>query len=82
MKINKIICDICEKEIDIDKDTGLAMFEYISVDQKIIFGPDGLNNYNNMRPDKDIKKVSYDICKSCAEKMMKNINELKKSNKK
>lgn len=69
MKINKIICDICNKEIDINIDEALAMFEHIQVKQKINFMPNLLGRVGDREPmktDKELVKTSFDLCKNCA----------------
>ena len=68
MKVNKIICDVCDKEIDVNVDAGLAMFEHIEVRQKIVFSQSPFNNRGreDMKSDKEVVKTSFDLCKSCA----------------
>lgn len=75
MKINKIICDGCNQEIDIDSENGLAMFEYIHVQAKL-----DLLNQNRTPVKKELVKMSLDLCKECAEKTIKYLEDLKKTN--
>lgn len=62
MKINKIVCDICNKEIDIETNAseGLAIFEFIKVQTKVNF-------MLKAKPEKDVAKTSLDLCSSCAQ---------------
>jgi len=64
MKVNKIICDVCEKEIDISSDESLAMFERIQVQQKISLIPN--LRKTEMESDKEVVKTTYDLCKACS----------------
>lgn len=67
MKVNKIICDVCDKEIDVNADACLAMFEHIEIQQKVIFNQPLFNRgREDMKADKEVVKSSFDLCKSCA----------------
>ncbi|MFA5397929.1 MAG: hypothetical protein WC346_18100 [Methanogenium sp.] len=67
MKINKIICDICDKEIDVNNEAGLAMYEHISIQQKLNLMPDVLSKgETNPQTNKEIIKVYFDLCNECA----------------
>lgn len=62
MKINKIICDLCGKEIDIEKDRAISMFETIKVLKKF----DILAFNKHKDPKEGLTKTSYDICLDCS----------------
>ena len=90
MKINKIVCDVCEKEIDVNNDAALAMFEYIQVQQKNVFSQSPFDgNKRNAESDKEVVKMSFDLCKRCAnetqnfllKKKEENINKGRENNK-
>jgi len=66
-KINKIICDICDKEIDVD--SGLSMYESIKPDKSFTFNP-------QVKP--ELIKVSFDICIDCSVKVENFIEDSKK----
>lgn len=76
MKINKIICDACNEEVDVEKDGGLAAFEYIQARQTMSFSPTA-----QVDPDNQLTKTSYDLCKNCADTVVEFI-EKKKQDKK
>ncbi len=80
MKINKIICDLCENEVDIKKDNGLAMFEYIQAKQLISFAPSA-DLPKQMSTEEEISSIRYDFCKRCADEIV-NLIEKEKQNKK
>ena len=67
MKINKIICDACEEEIDVERDSGLAVLEYVQARPKISFEQNTRNNRSQMKLEKEITKTSIDLCKNCAD---------------
>ena len=73
-KINKIICDICQKEIDVAK--GMSLFERIEVKHKNTF----LGKASNEINENDIQKKSLDMCDSCSSKIIEYIEQLKKDN--
>ena len=78
MKINRIICDICNNEIDINIDAGIAMYEHIVVQPKLDFVPNLFSKENNnIKSDKEIIKKSFDICKNCAKEIDILIDKLK-----
>ena len=67
MKINKIICDVCNKEIDVNADAGLAMYEHIKVQQKLDIVPNFFSKgTEKLQAGKEIVKSSFDLCKDCA----------------
>lgn len=82
MKINKIICDVCEQEIDVEKDIALAMFEYIQARPTISFDSNPISPNSQMKAEKEIVKTSYDLCKNCADILVEVIEEKKKEIKK
>lgn len=68
MKLNKIICDICDHDINIEVDEDLAMFERIRTQTKINLQP---SLFSNRRPkdletEKELVKTTFDLCKKCA----------------
>ncbi len=70
MKINKIICDICDKEIDVNTDAGLAMYEHIEVQQKLNLMPDVfLKGEADAQTGKEVVKLYFDICNDCAKEI-------------
>ena len=73
-KINKIVCDICQKEIDVS--LGMGMFERIMVNREKNFLAKLPGKFN----DKDIRKKSLDMCNECCEKVQEQIEQLKKDN--
>lgn len=82
MKINKIICDACNIELDVEKDSGLAAFEYIEVKPKISFDRSPADPNAQMKTDKEIVKHSYDLCKKCADTVVDHIEKQKAAAKK
>ena len=74
MKVNKIICDGCDQDIDIEKDNVLAAFEHIEAKQKVLFG----HSTDAMTQEKELVKSSYDLCRSCASLVLKTIEKIKK----
>ena len=73
MKIKKTICDICGGEIDMDKSTGIGLFEFIKVDEKIkldmpknLTGNLEINDPVQLTPEKKINRISMDLCEQCA----------------
>lgn len=72
-KINKIICDICKKEIDLAQ--GMSLFERIEVNRKktLLYRiPDKFN-------ESDIQKQTIDMCNECSAKVVEYIEKLKKN---
>ncbi len=67
MKINKIICDICGIEIDIEVDEDMAIFERIRTQTKINLQSSLFLSENplSMRTKKELVKSSFDLCKKC-----------------
>lgn len=82
MKINKIICDACDQEVDVERDNGLAAFEYIQALPKIAFGPNVRDPQSEMKLEREITKTSFDLCKKCADKVVDFIKEKKKETEK
>lgn len=72
-KINKIVCDICQKEIDVAQ--GMSLFERIEVNRKKNFFHKLPENFN----DNDIRKQSLDMCNECSAKIAEYIEKLKKN---
>lgn len=72
MKINKIICDVCDAEIDVNSDEAIAQFESIQVRTKINLAPDLIpkidpQSENKIESNRELIKTSFDLCKTCAE---------------
>ena len=65
-KINKIICDICDKEINVDN--GMSMYESIKLDKSSMWKP-------KAKP--ELIKIAMDICIECSAKIEQHIKELK-----
>ena len=65
--MKKVICDICNKEIDIN--AGMSAYEGIKVDKKYLFG-------KTTKP--GIVKVTLDFCAECSEDIEQHFKELKK----
>ena len=78
MKINKIICDACKEEIDVEKDSGLAVFEYIEAKIKSNFTPGPAAHSVPMAMEREIIKTSFDLCKMCADSVVELIEKKKK----
>jgi len=75
MKQNKVFCDICGHDIELEKEGGMALFEHIKIESQL--------NLNAMIVGKEketqLVKSSYDICETCAKKIEDFIkNQLKK----
>lgn len=81
MKINKIICDVCNKEINVEVDEGLGVFDYIQAKAKLYFASDTPND--NLKTDKEIVKTSFDLCDRCASNLANHIKneKVKQTNK-
>jgi hypothetical protein len=75
MKINKIICDVCKNEIDVEKERALSIFQKIEMVSQFLF------NETKGQEENEILKVEYDICKECSDKIEKYINTLKNGTK-
>jgi protein-arginine kinase activator protein McsA len=71
MKINKIICDVCKNEIDVEKERALSIFQKIEMVSQFVF------KNTKGQEENEVLKVEYDICKNCSEKIEKYINSLK-----
>ena len=82
MKINKIVCDACKKEIDVEKDSGLAAFEYIEAKTRIDFSSDNTGQPGQIQTEKDIIKTSLDLCKTCADLVVEFIEKKQKESEK
>ena len=65
--MKKVICDICNKEIDIN--AGMSAYESIKVDKASVFG-------RKAKP--EVIKISLDICAECGVDVEKCFKELKK----
>ena len=76
MKINKIICDVCENEINLETDEALAMFEFIQTQTKLNIIP-VMPLRKDLGDNKEIVKTTYDLCKRCAEMVEKFLKEKK-----
>jgi len=70
-KINKIICDICQKEIDVS--LGMGMFERIEINREKNFLAKLPGKFN----EKDIRKESLDMCNNCSELLAEYVKKLK-----
>ena len=67
--MKKIICDICENEINTDD--GMSMYESIKVDKASIF--------KNKKA--DIVKITLDICANCSTAIEDYLHSIKKTQK-
>ena len=66
--MQKILCDICEREVDMIEDGALAMFEFIKLEsQKIL-------SFKKNDSEK-LVKVHFDLCRECAEKIENYMSE-------
>ena len=79
MKINKIICDCCKKEVNIEKESGLALFEFYKIEKKISLDPTKIDELR-MNQNDELVKTSLDFCSKCAEDIIKFVKD--KENKK
>ena len=73
-KINKIICDICGREINIKKDKAFALFKSVRIQQTM--NDLLLNNMqqnNNLKVDNQYNEINYDICSNCMIQIEENI---------
>lgn len=81
MRVNKIICDVCKNEIDVDKDEDISIFERIKTQTKMNFNVHIPGNLQQMTPEKKLTKKTFDLCKKCSteteEFLMKKIEEYK-----
>ena len=61
------MCDICGKEINIDVDEDMAMFERIRTQMKMNLQPSLFPSENplSMGTKKELVKSSFDLCKNC-----------------
>jgi len=63
MKIDKIICDICGSEVNIETDEDMAMFKRFRTRTKL-----NLQTLQGPRPaasEKELVESSFDLCKKC-----------------
>lgn len=67
--MQKILCDICERELDMMEDGALAMFEFIKIQTQ--------NILSFKKKEEKLIKIHFDLCKDCAEKVEKFLNEQK-----
>ena len=72
MKVNKVICDICKKELDLKNDPVLGSFQKIELKTPFAF------NQKIQDREKEISKEEYDLCKTCTEKIQNYILKEKK----
>ena len=75
MRINKILCDICDKEIDFDYDYGIGTFQKIELVNYSIFRNSKIKN------DQHLNKKELDLCDNCCDKVYDYINKLKNESK-
>lgn len=80
MRKNSIECDICEKEIDVQKDDAISFIEINKVENKLNVVP--LMTMQNMNkqtfsPQKELKTTKLDICKDCTELLEEALRKLK-----
>ncbi len=73
MKINKIICDVCHKEINFETDASIAMFEKANLLKKFNLKLTAISN-------DQIEKTHYDLCDKCSLLVEKYIEKLKYDN--
>lgn len=71
MKLNKIICDICGKEMDIEKEPFLAAYQKIEITQKMLF------KSQEFKPEENVQKIELDFCRDCSIQLDKKIEEMK-----
>ena len=78
MKVNKIFCDICKGEIEIEIDEGMGMFERIRTETKISLQAN-LFPGKSIQPEmnKELVKSSFDLCKKCAAETEEFLNKKK-----
>lgn len=77
-KINQVICDTCGTTLDVNTEA-LGLFEYIEVKEKIRFQTD-LTSASTLTPEKELVKVSKDLCRDCAKKIIEFCDKLKEEN--
>jgi len=74
MKQNKVFCDICGHDIELEKDMGIAMFSHITVMSAL-----NLNHLSvHAEQDKKLAKKEIDICEVCAKKLEEYIKTITK----
>ncbi len=76
MEIHKIICDVCGKELDIEKDKALGLFEYYQANEFLTMNDIFKKDQTQQEP--TIQKTKYDLCRNCLEKVEHHILEIKK----
>ena len=79
-KINQVICDTCGVTLEVSTEA-LGLFEYIEVKEKIRLQTDPTSP-PSLTPEKELVKVSKDLCKDCAKRVIEFCDKLEKENKK
>jgi len=75
MKIHTVLCDACGKEVNLEDDKALGVFQYLSVNKNLIFkGP-------TAEQDDSFSKDEFDLCKECSGKIKNIITEIKNESK-
>ena len=71
MKINKVLCDVCKKEIDFNYDLGIGSFQKIEIINYSAFKRYKIQNNQHL------DKKELDFCNICSTKIYNYINKLK-----
>jgi hypothetical protein len=71
MKINKVLCDICEKEINFNFEMGIGNFQKLELINYSAF------RRSKMYDNQELDKKELDFCNDCCNKVYKYINKLK-----
>lgn len=75
MKYTKITCDICNKEIDIEKEESIGAFEYLCIELKPFMQ---LNQTSSkIKTDKKVTKIFFDLCNKCSDETKDFLNKRK-----
>jgi hypothetical protein len=75
MKIHKVLCDACGKDINLEEDRALGAFQYLSVNKNLLF------KGTAAQQDDSFEKDEFDLCKDCSEKIKNVITEIKNESK-
>jgi len=73
MKQNKVFCDICGHDINVDKDRGIALYSHLTIISSLL-----IREISSIaQQDSKMKKDEIDVCEECAKKIDKYIETIK-----
>jgi hypothetical protein len=78
--IVNIKCDICKKEVDMNKDTSLGMITISKVVTKLNMTnrQTTIRNIPELSTEKEIENINLDMCGECCSKVENFVNTIKK----